>query len=105
MNITIKINTGNAAFGDNPYPELARILREIAAAYDREHYPRMITDANGNTCGTIRAAPAFSVFEPSRSPEIRSPAGRLAHAAGRLGRLHHPHGATQKRNLTDPLAF
>lgn len=57
MNITIKINTGNAAFDDgNADFEIARILREIALAYERNgNAPDKLYDVNGNAVGTHRA--------------------------------------------------
>ena len=56
---TISINTDNAAFGDDPGAELARILRQLAAHLDAgdldEH--RNIMDLNGNTVGAAAYTP------------------------------------------------
>lgn len=66
MRITITIDAKGAAFSDEydgtPWegPELARILREIAAGAEHagtiapESRSRAIIDANGNRCGTMR---------------------------------------------------
>jgi hypothetical protein len=52
--ITIKIETGNAAFDEgNRRAEVARILRALAAQVEIDHMgpPR---DINGNTVGTVK---------------------------------------------------
>lgn len=52
--VTIRISTENDAFTDAPASEIARILRDLAAQYERDGEPlRTIRDANGNRCGTI----------------------------------------------------
>lgn len=64
--ITITINTGNAAFDDEPATEIARILREIAASMERDGTPSLVElqdgtflvrDINGNKCGEVDIAP------------------------------------------------
>jgi len=47
--ITIKIDTENAAFEDNPH-ELAEILEKLAKSW-RDHHdlPESANDSNGNT--------------------------------------------------------
>lgn len=53
--ITIKIETGNAAFDDSPTGEIARILRRLAKDFEEvglpDHYLR---DGNGNVCGSVQ---------------------------------------------------
>ena len=59
--LTITIKTGNAAFyndnedGHAPGPELARILRGLAATLecDPPDYPERLLDHNGNAVGTV----------------------------------------------------
>lgn len=52
--VTICIETDNAAFGSEPGPELARILRELAAKFrDGGGVPAKIMDVNGNTVGRV----------------------------------------------------
>ena len=61
--INITINTDNAAFGDNPGPEVARILRVMATRFERtqvawtdgDEWP--VRDVNGNTVGTVEVIP------------------------------------------------
>lgn len=53
--VTIKIETGNAAFQDAPATEIARILRHIAEQFEREgDASPVIRDANGNFCGEVQ---------------------------------------------------
>lgn len=57
--LTIKIETGNAAFEDDYAAEAAGILRRLADTCERNavdrSYPRCgIRDTNGNTVGEIR---------------------------------------------------
>lgn len=48
----LQIGTDNAAFGESPELELARILRHVATALERGRPdPGMIRDHNGNTVG------------------------------------------------------
>ena len=53
MNLTIKIDCGNAAFDDDPTAEVARIIRALAdrmeGASPDEDYP--LRDINGNKVG------------------------------------------------------
>jgi len=55
-NISISIKTGNDAFQDGMSGhEVARILRQLADAFERDGMPRgPLYDANGNRCGEIR---------------------------------------------------
>ena len=55
MNITITINTGNAAFEDNPH-EVSRILSKLADDLRGDPAVNMdgsitLRDINGNKCG------------------------------------------------------
>jgi hypothetical protein len=56
MDITITINTDNAAFEDDP-DEFGRILRHLADMGQRGNYDAMdgkrIMDANGNKVGQV----------------------------------------------------
>lgn len=59
MDITITINTDNAAF-EGPYcqHEVARILSELATKIKRNGiYDGNLRDGNGNTVGAIKAEP------------------------------------------------
>lgn len=52
---TVRIDTTNAAFEDDPAPELVRILRDIAARIETgDTYDtfRNAVDINGNVVGT-----------------------------------------------------
>ena len=52
--ITIKIETGNAAFEDSPTAEIARILRKLADDFERNGIPpETLRDINGNFCGSV----------------------------------------------------
>jgi hypothetical protein len=54
--VRVTINTDNDAFGDDPRPELSRILRELASIieeYGLPDYARRIADQNGNECGML----------------------------------------------------
>lgn len=52
--ITISIVTDGAAFDDLPGKEVARILRDLAATFDRGGFPgTKLRDTNGNTCGAV----------------------------------------------------
>ena len=57
MNVTITIDTDNAAFhenGDHPGGELARILRDVADDHALGLvYDRGLRDVNGNTVGKV----------------------------------------------------
>lgn len=50
--ITIDINNSGSAF-DEPRPEIARILRELAERIDAGQTPNFVYDVNGNKCGTV----------------------------------------------------
>lgn len=49
----ITINTGNAAFDDEPATECARILREMADRLESTGIPPVPRDINGNKCGSV----------------------------------------------------
>jgi hypothetical protein len=52
--ITITIETGNAAFDNDPAAEAARILRDLAGRFDRAGIVTpLLYDVNGNYCGSI----------------------------------------------------
>ena len=52
--IQIEIETSNAAFDETPTREIARILRGLAAAFERDGIPpATLRDSNGNTCGAV----------------------------------------------------
>lgn len=55
VDITITINTGNAAFSDDPGAETARILRALADKFEagRGGDVSKLMDANGNKVGTV----------------------------------------------------
>lgn len=60
--ITIRIETGGAAFDNNNMGEVARILRDLADRAERDGIEHgRIMDANGHTCGQVlvqhRSAP------------------------------------------------
>lgn len=56
--LTIQFDTDNAAFGDEPEWETARLLREVATRLETSNdYEGPIRDANGNTVGTYRFEP------------------------------------------------
>lgn len=50
--LTIEIENSGAAF-DDPRPELARILRELAGKLEAGRRPTGLRDANGNLCGQV----------------------------------------------------
>lgn len=53
--ITIKIETGNAAFEESPTGEIARILRKLAQEFEESGIPgHYLRDINGNACGTVQ---------------------------------------------------
>ena len=53
--ITIEIDTENAAFQDDPFGELARLMDYIATyAQERYYLPTKLYDINGNPCGTVK---------------------------------------------------
>ena len=51
MNITITLNTDNAAFEDDPGAEVARILRELARRTEQGFINVGLRDSNGNMVG------------------------------------------------------
>lgn len=60
MQITITINTDNAAFEPTPEDEVIRILTEYSERVS-EYGVRMshgnLRDTNGNTCGRVEVTP------------------------------------------------
>ena len=50
--LTIEIENSGAAF-DDPRPELARILRELATKLEAGRSPTAVRDINGNLCGEV----------------------------------------------------
>jgi hypothetical protein len=52
----LTINCTNAAFDDDPRPEIARILRELADRLDGGITQGGVHDVNGNTVGTFTFA-------------------------------------------------
>jgi hypothetical protein len=48
----LKIDTGNAAFEDDPNYELARILRAVADKVENGHADGRCYDINGNKVGS-----------------------------------------------------
>lgn len=59
IELTIKINLENASF-EEPGPEIARILKELAETLgdfnkerDSHDYPMSLRDVNGNYVGTV----------------------------------------------------
>lgn len=58
MDVTIKINCGNAAFEDQESSEVARILRELVRRIDGHPdflpgHSQPLRDINGNTVGSF----------------------------------------------------
>lgn len=53
MKFTIEIDCGNAAFGDYPWDEVARILKAYAERLENGHRPDRpaLYDINGNRVG------------------------------------------------------
>lgn len=52
--ITITIETSNAAFDDAPASEVARILRFLAHRFEQDGLvDRKLYDDNGNACGNV----------------------------------------------------
>lgn len=55
INVTLESND-NAAFGDDPRFEVARILRQAARRIEQGDYPEggfRLNDENGNKCGEV----------------------------------------------------
>ena len=53
--ITIRIETGNAAFEDSPTGEIARLLRDLADRFEQDGIPpSTLHDLNGNFCGEVQ---------------------------------------------------
>ena len=55
--ITIIIETDNAAFGDSPTGEIARILRAMADRIEVAGIPPVPKDINGNVVGSVTVEP------------------------------------------------
>jgi len=60
----IKINTANAAFSDNLFGELSRILGEISTGMESGFVPTKLKDINGNTVGTAKLVQSNSWGAP-----------------------------------------
>lgn len=58
MQITITINTDNAAFEGDPGVELSRILTQLAQEFEQTTNPHSgkICDINGNTVGKVEVS-------------------------------------------------
>jgi hypothetical protein len=56
MNVTIKIACDNAAFGDAPEVEVARILHDLARKIEAQGLNSIekLRDGNGNTVGSLK---------------------------------------------------
>ncbi len=52
--IRIEIKTENAAFGDDPDIEVARILVRLARDFEVRGEPGPVMDYNGNKVGTVK---------------------------------------------------
>lgn len=50
---TLKLETDNAAFDDEPHAEIARILREVADRMEAKRFTRTLHDINGNAVGRV----------------------------------------------------
>lgn len=60
MTLKIVVNCDNAAFTPEPWPEVARILRDAAdhADHGRSQIATFtIRDINGNRCGSVTVTP------------------------------------------------
>jgi len=58
VKVRIEIDCGNAAFEENYYGELARIIYEAASRIEllaTNGSPIILYDINGNRCGTVTA--------------------------------------------------
>lgn len=53
MTFTLTINTGNAAFGEVPDEELARILHVVAGRVREGYTDGRISDVNGEPVGSF----------------------------------------------------
>jgi hypothetical protein len=54
---TLTIRTDNAAFDDDPVPELVKLLAEVAAKLEAGTRDSTVRDLNGNTVGEYRLTP------------------------------------------------
>jgi hypothetical protein len=52
VKLNLTIETGNAAVVENPFGEVAALLREVAGDVDDMRTERVIRDANGHRVGT-----------------------------------------------------
>jgi hypothetical protein len=58
--VEISIATGNDAFETAPATEIARILRELADAFEQDGIPpQAIYDLNGNFVGEVKITEVF----------------------------------------------
>lgn len=54
MKVIITVETGNAAFVDDPAGEVARILRRLACLFEKDGlHRRVVRDFNGNAVGLV----------------------------------------------------
>jgi len=58
MPFTIRIDTGNAAFTDDPGDEIARILERIADEVRNGRIAGRMSDINGNSVASFGEEPA-----------------------------------------------
>ncbi len=56
--LVIRIKTENAAFGDSPGVEVARILRRMADEFENGGTISTPRDINGNKCGSVELCPS-----------------------------------------------
>lgn len=50
----VKIETATAAFGDDQFGELSRILGEVSEKMASGFAPEKLVDINGNTVGSVK---------------------------------------------------
>ena len=74
----LEIDTTNDAFGDDPAPELGRLLRDVARHIQGDRIDGRILDANGNTVGSFGPAAADPVRDAA--PELLAALKGLADA-------------------------
>lgn len=69
--VTVQLDTGNAAFADSDYQEVARILRVVADYFSvgrsrvdgTKPFAYALRDINGNGCGMV-------TFDPDINPGV-----------------------------------
>lgn len=55
--VVLSLETGNAAFEDDPVPEVLRILRHAAKRIEQGDWPTGLLDINGNAVGSLGHEP------------------------------------------------